>query len=700
LAGWSLKSLTCTQTGNGTSSSTTGATASITMAAEGEVDCTYVNHTNLSPTITTSLASSSISVGDTTHDTATLHNATANAGGSVDYRYYSSPSACTADTTGTSGIDVGSVTVNNGIVPQSPDATFNSAGTFYWAAFYSGDANNNPAKSDCSTEALAVNAANITITKTADASPVNAGDPIGFTVTVNNTGTGTAHGVTVSDPLPAGSGSGVTWTIDTQSNSGLCTTSGAKPNQSLNCGPTDLAGGASFSVHVTATTSPAECTQYDNTATAASTNDGGGQASASITCNTAQIHIVKTADAKTVNAGDPIGFTIVVSNSGPGQVTGVSVNDPLPAGSGSGVTWTIDSAPAAPATCSIGGTPQVLSCSDASLAANGNFTVHITATTSASECTQYNNTANVTTTNDGTDQSSASITCNPASIHILKTADAASVNAGDPIGFHVVVSNSGAGTATGVMVNDPLPAGSGSGVTWSIQSQSLSGTGACTITGSAGSQTLVCGPVSVPAGGSFTVHITAQTSNTECSTYNNTANVTTTNDGTDQSSASITCHQVVVSQITPTATTCSQFSSGTSATLSTVQYSVKSGKISQVNPGVFFYWVKVQATAGSNTVTINQAITTGNFSTFFAPASGSGVFTAGCATVGGATFTQSGAVTTIKFTAASAGTYIIGVKYSTSGVVGQNAPTPPTVHYTFTEDSHSNTTQGLDLTKK
>jgi uncharacterized repeat protein (TIGR01451 family) len=182
----------------------------------------------------------------------------------------------------------------------------------------------------------------------------------------------------------------------------------------LNCGPTDLAAGASFSVHITATTSAAECTVYNNTATATSTNDGGGTASDSITCHPANIHIVKTADKATVNAGDPIGFNIVVSNSGPGTAKGVSVSDPLPTGSGAGVTWTIDSAPAAPATCSIAPAAppgQVLSCTDATLASGGSFTVHITATTSASECSVYDNTAHVTTTNDGSDSSEAKITC-------------------------------------------------------------------------------------------------------------------------------------------------------------------------------------------------------------------------------------------------------------------------------------------------
>jgi hypothetical protein len=134
--------------------------------------------------------------------------------------------------------------------------------------------------------------------------------------------------------------------------------------------------------------------------------------------------------------------------------------------------------------------------------------------------------------------------------------------------------------------------------------------------------------------------------------------------------------------------------------LSTIQYSVKGGLISQVNPGVFFYWVQVNATAGSNTFTIDQAITTGNFdSHYFSQAAGSFVYDATCTKIN-ASISTSGGVTTITFNAASAGTYIIGIKYDATSVVGFSAPTPPTVHYTFTLTGFSSSTEGLDLTKK
>ena len=55
-SGWTLRSLVCTASGDGTSVTSGGAIASITMAPQGVVDCTYTNHVRPSPTITTALS--------------------------------------------------------------------------------------------------------------------------------------------------------------------------------------------------------------------------------------------------------------------------------------------------------------------------------------------------------------------------------------------------------------------------------------------------------------------------------------------------------------------------------------------------------------------------------------------------------------------------------------------------------------------
>jgi hypothetical protein len=100
------------------------------------------------PSIATSLSDSTVSVGDSVHDSATLTGATADAGGTVTYTIYND------NTCNTQVADGGTKTVTNGNVPDSDPVTFNNAGTFFWQAVYSGDANNNGATSDCTSEKL------------------------------------------------------------------------------------------------------------------------------------------------------------------------------------------------------------------------------------------------------------------------------------------------------------------------------------------------------------------------------------------------------------------------------------------------------------------------------------------------------------------------------------------------------------------
>ena len=187
-SGWTLKNLVCTATGSGTSATgdIPSATASITMAPEGVADCTYTNHTNNNPTIATTLSKSTANVGDSVHDSATLSGATADAGGKVTYTAYSD-NACSLNP-----VDAGTVDVTNGVVPDSNDVTFNTAGTFFWQAVYSGDANNNGAKSVCTSEQLVVKTQPAISTKLS-ANPVNIGDPVHDSATLTGA-TGDAGG--------------------------------------------------------------------------------------------------------------------------------------------------------------------------------------------------------------------------------------------------------------------------------------------------------------------------------------------------------------------------------------------------------------------------------------------------------------------------------------------------------------------------
>ena len=142
---------------------------------------------------------------------------------------------------------------------------------------------------------------------------------------------------------------------------------------------------------------------------------------------------------------------------------------------------------------------------------------------------------------------------------------------------------------------------------------------------------------------------------------------------------------------------------GTAASLSRLRYSLEppaNATIKEVNPGAFFYWVTVTASAGSNTFTINQTITSGNFNTLFSIQSGSNVFNSNCTSVH-PTITQSGGTVSVTFNAPTAGTYIISIKFDSQSLVGKPAPSPTTtVHYDFRTIGVPGSTIGINLTKK
>jgi hypothetical protein len=101
-------------------------------------------------TLTTELSASSIRPGGSAYDEATLNGQTRMAGGTVTYTVYTN-SSCTAGAR-----SAGTVTVTNGRVPESNTLTFNTLGTYYWQAVYSGDAANSGSSSKCGSEQLTV----------------------------------------------------------------------------------------------------------------------------------------------------------------------------------------------------------------------------------------------------------------------------------------------------------------------------------------------------------------------------------------------------------------------------------------------------------------------------------------------------------------------------------------------------------------
>jgi hypothetical protein len=136
-----------------TQSAPASGTYSVTLASGQQL--TGLDFGNHRPKITTLLipGTPTVQIGTIVRDSAQLSEVTPDAGGTVTYKFYSSLANCQA---GINGTGAGTFNVTAGVVPKSKQIAFNTLGTFYWQATYSGDVNNGPAASDCSSEVITV----------------------------------------------------------------------------------------------------------------------------------------------------------------------------------------------------------------------------------------------------------------------------------------------------------------------------------------------------------------------------------------------------------------------------------------------------------------------------------------------------------------------------------------------------------------
>jgi len=135
--------------------------------------------------------------------------------------------------------------------------------------------------------------------------------------------------------------------------------------------------------------------------------------------------------------------------------------------------------------------------------------------------------------------------------------------------------------------------------------------------------------------------------------------------------------------IAPTQTTCEDYLNGTASELTGAHYSVSNGVISQAAPGVFFYFSKVTATGGNQTITVTQSNTVSSAYNF--TPQNIQLLDANCNVVKNVSISvSSDGQVTIRAKGLTAGqTYVVSVKYSLNSIVGLSAPTSA-LSYTFT----------------
>ncbi len=162
-----------------------------------------------------------------------------------------------------SGLPGGLSMATGGTISGTPTVS----GTFSYTVTVK-DSAGDAGTANCSVTVGTPVTAQIAVAKTADAATVPAGSVAGFTVTISNTGSGPATGVTLSDPLPAGAGADINWKIDpTTGNPGSFAISGGVGSQVLTLNAsTNLAAGSSLKVHITGTTNTTDAPGSSNPA--------------------------------------------------------------------------------------------------------------------------------------------------------------------------------------------------------------------------------------------------------------------------------------------------------------------------------------------------------------------------------------------------------------------------------------------------
>jgi uncharacterized repeat protein (TIGR01451 family) len=242
--------------------------------------------------------------------------------------------------------------------------------------------------------------ASVTITKADSPDPVAVGSNLTYTLTVANSGTASAAGVTATDALP-----GTAAFVSVSSSQGTCS-----GTANISCSLGTIAAGAQATVTIvitpgltgilsnTAAVSVSSATNdlffFDNSSTASTTV--GAAASANL-------FLTKTDTPDPVVVGSNLTYTLTVGNIGPNSAASVVVTDTLPA------NVSFVSSTASQGTCS--GT-AIVTCNLGTLATEASATVTIVVTPQAAAVPSITNSASVTsaTADPNSANNSASVT--------------------------------------------------------------------------------------------------------------------------------------------------------------------------------------------------------------------------------------------------------------------------------------------------
>jgi uncharacterized repeat protein (TIGR01451 family)/fimbrial isopeptide formation D2 family protein len=364
------------------------------------------------------------------------------------------------------------------------------------------------------------------------------GTAVSYTIVVTNAGPSAAIGVTVTDSVP-GVITGVTVTC-AASGTATCGTNGSSGNNvSFTGASVPPGGGNSLTLTVSGTVSPGASGDIVNTVTVAagpaSTDPNAGNNSATDTdtpgAGQTDLAVTKTNGQSTYVPGAAVTYTVVVTNAGPSNASGVSIADLVSAAiTGVSVTCVLTGTASCGTNASSGNSVSFTGASVAAGAGN-QLMLTIAGIVSATATGDLANTVNVSAGAGQSDSvlanNSATDTDTPgagrADLAVTKTDGQAGYVAGTPITYTVTVTNAGPSNAPTLNVSDIVPAV----ITGVSAACVAAGTASCGTNASSGNTVSFTGAsLNAGAGNSLTVTITGTISPSATGDLVNTAEVT------------------------------------------------------------------------------------------------------------------------------------------------------------------------------
>ena len=363
-----------------------------------------------------------------------------------------STSGCAEDPAGAPACTLGTI-VSGGMASYTIDVTAPTTpgSVTNTASVTSSSLETNTGNNSASEDTLVENA-DLSITKTDSADPVDIGAPYTYTVTVSNAGPSDATNVVATDTLPAG--------VSLVSTTGCAEDPAGAPTCSL--GPIPSGSMASYTISVTAPTAAGSITNTASVTSDVLDADSGNNSASEDTLiqSSADLSITKTDGVTSATPGTTVTYTIVAANAGPSDVMGATVTDTFP--TTLSCSWTCVAS--AGSSCTAAGTGNITDSVD--LLNGGSATYAATCDIDSSATGTLSNTATissaVTDPSPGDESATDVDTLTPsADLSITKMDSADPVQVSSPFSYTIMVSNAGPSDAVGVAVMDMLPAGVG-----------------------------------------------------------------------------------------------------------------------------------------------------------------------------------------------------------------------------------------------